>query len=152
MSDPLAGLRRVLGALFLLASVGLSVELVFLEHFEDAWMLLPLAAIGLGVATLALRILVGSRFTVMLFRGVMCVMIVTGLLGVALHYQTGAEFQADMDPTLSAGQMLWKVLHMKAPPMLAPGVLAQLGLLGLATTYGLSAGRTVPASTTGVRS
>ena len=151
-SDQMAGLRRVLSALFVLGSVGLSVELIFLEHFEDGWMLLPLVAIGLGVATLALRAAVGSALTVQLFRGVMCVMILTGLLGAALHYQVGVEFQSDMDPTLSAGQLLWKVLHMKAPPMLAPGALAQLGLLGLVTTYGLPAGRTVPASTTGVRS
>ena len=93
----LAGLRRVLGALFVIGSVGLAVELVFLEHFENGWMLLPLVAIGLGVVTLGLRIVVGSRLTIQLFRGVMCVMILTGLLGAALHYQAGAEFQADME-------------------------------------------------------
>ena len=125
---------------------------VFLEHFESAWMVLPLVAIGLGLATLGLRIVVGPPLTIHLFRGVMCVTILIGLLGAVLHYQAGAEFQSDMDPTLSAGQLLWKVLHMKAPPMLAPGVLAQFGLLGLITTYGLPAGRTVPASTIGVRS
>ena len=40
-----------------------------------------------------------------------------------------------MDPTLSATQLFWKVMHMKAPPTLAPGVLAQMGLLGLVSTY-----------------
>ena len=32
-----------------------------------------------------------------------------------------------MDPTLSRWQLFWKVLHMQAPPALAPGVLVQLG-------------------------
>ena len=149
-TDRMAGLRRLLSALFLLGSAGLATELWFLKHYEDVWMILPLATIGLGLATFALRGTIGSPLTVQLFRAACGLMVVTGLLGAALHYQVGVEFQSDMDPTLSAGQLFWKVLRMKAPPMLAPGALAQLGLLGLVITYGLPAGRTVPASSTGV--
>jgi hypothetical protein len=62
-------------------------------------------------------------------------MMAAGAAGGYLHYLGGREFQADMDPTLSGWQLLWKVLHMQAPPMLAPGVLVQFALLGLISTY-----------------
>ena len=62
-------------------------------------------------------------------------LVVFGGLGMVLHYRGGLEFQADMDPTLSRWQLFWKVVHMQAPPALAPGLLVQLGLLGLISTY-----------------
>ena len=65
----------------------------------------------------------------------MAPMMAAGATGVYLHYLGGVEFQADMDPTLSKWELLWKVLHMQAPPMLAPGMLVQFALLGLVSTY-----------------
>jgi len=62
-------------------------------------------------------------------------LLAAGVGGAYLHYRGGLSFQADMDPTLPRWQMFWKVLRMQAPPVLAPGVLIQLGLLGLASTY-----------------
>lgn len=62
-------------------------------------------------------------------------LLAAGVVGAYLHYLGGVAFQTDMDPTLSRWQMFWKVLRMQAPPTLAPGVLIQLGLLGLASTY-----------------
>ncbi len=54
-----------------------------------------------------------------------------GLLGVVLHVRGNAEFQREMDPSLAGPTLWWKTLRAKAPPALAPGVLVQLGLLGL---------------------
>jgi len=65
----------------------------------------------------------------------MLLLMAAGTAGVWLHYAGGLEFQSDMDPTLSRSRLFWKVLHMQAPPALAPGVLVQLGLLGLIATY-----------------
>ena len=62
-------------------------------------------------------------------------LVIGGGLGVVLHYNGGLEFQADMDPTLSRWHLFWKVVRMQAPPALAPGILVQLGLLGLIATY-----------------
>ena len=62
-------------------------------------------------------------------------MMAAGATGAYLHYLGGVEFQADMDPTLSRWQLFWKVIHMQAPPTLAPGVLVQFALLGLVSTY-----------------
>jgi hypothetical protein len=40
-----------------------------------------------------------------------------------------------MDPSLSGWPLFVKVVTAKAPPALAPGVMVQLGLLGLVYTY-----------------
>jgi hypothetical protein len=50
---------------------------------------------------------------------------------VFLHYQGNVEFQMEIDPTQHGSELFWKVMRAKAPPALAPGLMAQLGLLGL---------------------
>ncbi len=115
--------------------VGLATELVFLEHYEDSWMLVPFVTIALALAAMVLHAVAGTAGTVRLVRVVMTLLVLVGGVGVVLHYRGSLEFQVDMDPTLSGSQYFWKVMHMKAPPTLAPGALAQLGLLGLVSTY-----------------
>lgn len=114
---------------------GIATELIFLEHYEDTPMLAPLGAIAVALVAAVLHFVGNSAGTVKLLRAAMGALVVVGGVGVVLHYQGSLEFQVDMDPTLSAMQLFWKVMHMKAPPTLAPGVLAQLGLLGLISTY-----------------
>jgi hypothetical protein len=52
-----------------------------------------------------------------------------------LHLQANTEFQLEMDPTLRGWALLKKSIVVKAPPALAPGVMMQLGLIGLAYTF-----------------
>lgn len=122
-------------ALLLFGVIGLAAELTLLEHHEEPAMAIPFAAIvaALGAAFwLARR---PSRTSVRVFRIVMALFTLVGALGVVLHYQGGFAFQVDMDPAAAASQLFWKVMHMQAPPTLAPGAMIQLGLLGLLVTY-----------------
>jgi hypothetical protein len=112
-----------------------TVDLVFLEHYEEAVMLAPLAVNAVALAAVVLHAIGGSAATVRILQFAMLALLVTSAVGVVLHYRGSLEFQIDMDPTLSASELFWKVMHMKAPPTLAPGALAQLGLLGLLATY-----------------
>jgi hypothetical protein len=41
----------------------------------------------------------------------------------------------EMDADQRRSEMFWKVLRAKSPPALAPGVMVQLGLLGLIYAY-----------------
>ena len=59
---------------------------------------------------------------------------VAGAIGITLHYQGNVEFQLEVHPELSGWALFANVLHAKAPPALAPGVMAQLGFLGLIYT------------------
>jgi hypothetical protein len=128
-------LRRILLGLLLLELIGTAVELLFLGHFEDAWQIVPLALIGLTLAILVWHGFDRGEWSIQALRVTMILAIASGAIGVGLHYQANAEFQLDIDPSLG-GPALWlKVMQAKAPPALAPGIMAHLGLLGLAYTY-----------------
>ena len=131
----LGALRRVLLAVLIFGMVGTSAELLLLQHDEDALQLIPLLLIGAGLATLGWNLINRSRLSLTIFQIVMVCFVVSGLLGVMLHYQANVEFQLEMDPALAGSNLWWKVLQAKTPPALAPGVMAQLGLIGLAYTY-----------------
>jgi hypothetical protein len=128
-------LRQLLLALLLFALAGIAVELLLLRHYEDAWMLAPFVVSAIAAAATLVRLVRPGAASVRWLRASMLLLLAAGAAGVWLHYAGGLEFQTDMDPTLSRSQLFWKVLHMQAPPALAPGVLVQLGLLGLIATY-----------------
>jgi len=45
------------------------------------------------------------------------------------------EFKLETNPSLVGWALVWAVLTGKAPPVLAPGAMIQLGLLGVVYTY-----------------
>lgn len=141
-SRTLQVIRRVLGLLLLVAWVGTFVELLLLGHDEDGLQLIPLALLVSGVVTLMWTLFRPAMSAVAAFRIVMVLMIVGGGLGVALHFRANLEFQRELTPDGPMSDLFWKAVSAKTPPALAPGVLAQLGCLGLIYAYRLPAGRT----------
>jgi hypothetical protein len=135
MDSHSSSLRYRLIWLLLFGMAGIAVELVLLAHDETASMLVPFVAIAVAVSGAVARLARPSAASVLYLRATMALLLVAGVLGVYFHYRGGVAFQIDMDPTLSRWALFLKVLHMQAPPMLAPGVLVQLALLGLASTY-----------------
>ena len=131
----LGSLRRVLLAILLLGMAGTTVELLLLQHDEDVQQLIPLLLIGAGYAVIAWNGVTRSRLSITVLQLVMVLFIASGLLGMVFHYQANAEFQLEMEPALSGANFWWKVLQAKTPPALAPGMMAQLGLIGLAYAY-----------------
>jgi len=135
MNESSMTLRRLLLWLLLLGLAGMATELTLLGHYEDPSMLIPFLAMALAAAGAAVRLARPSASSVRWVRASMVPMMAAGFTGGYLHYLGGLAFQADMDPTLSRVQLFWKVIHMHAPPMLAPGMLIQFALLGLVSTY-----------------
>ena len=132
MSTPL---RRMILGLLLLEILGTGIELLFISHFEDAWQIVPLGLIALVLAVLMWHAAAQNAASIQVLRVTMTVAIAVGLVGMVLHYQGAAEFQIEIDRTLH-GPALWlKALRAKAPPALAPAVMAHFGLLGLVYTY-----------------
>ena len=128
-------LRQLLLALLLFGLAGTAAELVLLRHYEDGWMLSPFVVSALAAVATLVRLVRPMAASVRWLRAAMLLLLTAGIAGVWLHYAGGLEFQTEIDPTLPWSQLFWKVLHMQAPPALAPGVLVQLGLLGLIATY-----------------
>jgi hypothetical protein len=133
--DTTAIIRQLLLAVITLGLIGTATDLVLLEHYEDSKQLIPLFLIGMALLIIVALLATGSAFVLRAFQLVMFVCVVAGGVGFVLHYNGNLEFQMDMDPTLSQWEYFKKVMHAKAPPALAPGVMAQLGLLGLVYSY-----------------
>jgi hypothetical protein len=123
-------IRHLLLVLLVITLCATALDLVLLEHYESSWMLVPLVMIGVSLIVIAWHIADRGPATVRVLRVTMLMLIVTGALGMALHYQANLEFQLDMDASQSGWELFKKVMHAKAPPAMAPGAMAQLGLLG----------------------
>ncbi len=126
--------RSLLLAVILVGNLGLQVELLLLDHAETFNQWIPHLTLAIGLVAIGLVFFKPSGFTVMLFRIVMFGFIGIGLLGLFLHYRGNVEFARERWPTLGGMGLMLKALR-GATPALAPGALAQLGLLGLLYTY-----------------
>jgi hypothetical protein len=131
----LASLRRILLALLVFGLAGVAVELLALAHYEDSWQLVPLVLIALSFVVIGWHAIDGSAATVRVLRLAMLLLIAAGVLGIVFHYRGNLEFQLEIDPSQSHWTLFTKVIRAHSPPALAPGVMAQLGLLGLAYTF-----------------
>jgi hypothetical protein len=127
--------RRILLGILLLGVAGISVELLLLNHVEDANQWIPLMLSGATVVVSIGVVVKPSPATIRLFQLVMVLLIISGGLGIYLHYGATTAFQLEMDPTLTGLALFRKAIVAKAPPALAPGAMTQLGLIGLAYTF-----------------
>lgn len=133
-SGPLKALRAGVLFIFALGAVGTGAELVLLEHTEDVWQWSPLVLLAASAPVLLWLVILGGRASVRTFQAIMALFVVSGFLGLMLHYRGNVEFEIEMYPTLSGAKLFWEALK-GATPALAPGTMLQLGLLGLAFTY-----------------
>ena len=128
-------MRLMTGLIALFVMGAVLVELFLLKHHEEWRQILPLVVIAIGALLLTSQLVRPSSAGIVTLRILMSVMIATGLLGVFFHYTGNLEFQMEMDPTQHGWALMRKILEAKTPPALAPGALAQIGLLGLLYTY-----------------
>lgn len=128
-------LRDLFLAVIVIGMLGLTAELLLMEHTESWEQWIPIVALALGVGvTLWLR-LHTSRASVRVFTTLMALYLGAGLLGVYFHYEGNVEFVLERTPELSGLALAWEALR-GATPALAPGAMAQLGLMGLVYAYG----------------
>jgi hypothetical protein len=126
--------RRFLLWIVLAGIVGLGIELVLLEHFEETlqWIPLVLLVLGFGAAVaLALR---ASRAAVRALQLVSALYIAAGTVGLWLHFDGNMEFEREDDPSAATAVLVRRAIF-GATPLLAPGALVQLGLIGLCIGY-----------------
>ena len=127
--------RRILLTILLLGTAGISLELWLMAHTEDVYQLIPLWLAVAGVVTSIAVARRPSAGSVRLFQAVMALFLVSGVVGMVLHFQVNIEFQQEMDAALSGWPLFQKAILAKSPPALAPGAMIQLGLIGLAYTF-----------------
>lgn len=128
-------IRAMLLAIFLLGSVGIGVELFLLNHLESLLQWIPLVLILLSFCVLGWHAVRGNTASTRAIQWTMVAFIAAGLAGVYFHHQGSVEFKLESNPSLAGWQLFWQAIRSKSPPALAPGVMIQLGLIGLAYTY-----------------
>jgi len=129
-----ATVGQLLLALVVIGIVGLEVELALLRHAESFSQWIPHVTLFIGLLTTAAIYFRPGARTLKAFQVMMIVFLLVGGLGVYFHLHGNVEFALERDPSLSGVRLLWKALR-GASPALAPGALAQLGLLGLLYGY-----------------
>jgi hypothetical protein len=137
--EKLAGLRRVLLLIVIVGIMGTGLELLFIGHFEDPVQLVPIGLLPAGLIALAWHASRRSRASVRVVRLLMALFVASGVLGVGLHYRGNQEFELEMYPAMAGMELVQETLT-GATPVLAPGSMALLGLVGLAAVHGYSSG------------
>ncbi len=124
----------ILGVLGL-GLAGTVTELVLLEHYEQPLQFVPLVLIVAAVAAIAWQLTRNDAASLRALEIIMILFVLSGFAGIVAHFHGSAEFQLDLNPSMTAWELMEKVMRAKAPPLLAPGMMLQLGLLGLAYVY-----------------
>ncbi len=119
----------------LIGLTGVGTELLFLNHDEEFTQIIPLGLIAAAYAVIAWHGLRPGTASVCAMQFVMGCLVLAGPLGMYFHYAANAEFQREIDPSMSGLALFWKVMAAKTPPALAPGSMSHLGLLGLVYAY-----------------
>jgi hypothetical protein len=132
--DASARIRLFLLATLVTGLLGTGAELLLLGHFESTQQRIPLALLTLGAATAGWHMLAPTRATVRALQVVMTLTVASGAVGVGLDYQGNEEFELEMYPAMRGVELFAKVLT-GATPVLAPGSMVLLGLIGLTHTY-----------------
>ena len=124
----------VLGVI-VLGLIGTMTELILLEHDEQALQFVPLVLMVLGAVALVWNVVGKSTASLRALQIVMGLFVLSGFVGMAAHFNGSLEYQLELNPDLSTWELVEKILHAKAPPLLAPGMMMQMGLLGLAYAF-----------------
>lgn len=133
-TEALTRIRTLLVVTLVIGIVGTSTELLLLGHFESVAQWIPLALLALGLAELVWHVASPGRASVRALQVTMVLFIVSGGIGVGLHYDGNVEFELEMYPSMGGLELIRKTLT-GATPVLAPGTMVLLGLVGLAHTY-----------------
>jgi uncharacterized membrane protein len=134
-ADPNELLRRWILGVLILGLLGTVTELVLLEHYEQPMQFVPLVLIVAAIAALAWEVKQRNTASRRALLIVMALFVLAGFVGFVAHFHGSAEYQLELNPDMGTWDLLEKVLRAKAPPLLAPGMMLQLGLLGLAYVF-----------------
>ena len=135
MAEANIAIRRILLGILLIGLTGMGVELLLLKHDEEATQVIPLALIALAFVVVAWHEVQRREASLLAVQVTMVLFIAAGPLGTYLHYQANVEFQREVNPSIAGRALFWKAMTAKTPPALAPGSMAQLGLIGLAYAF-----------------
>lgn len=126
-------MRKYLLVILAFSVVGTVTELFLLEHTEGFWQWVPIALLLLSILGIAWNSLRDNRISRRFLQLIMLLFIIGGFVGIGLHYKGNVEFELEMYPSMEGMELFWKTIK-GATPVLAPGAMMTLGLVGLLST------------------
>jgi hypothetical protein len=132
--DVTSALRRYLALTLAVGMAGMTTELLLIGHVESVQQLIPVVLLGLGVLVLGWHAAAPRAINLRALQVTMMLFVLSGMVGVALHYRGNLAFELEMYPSMAGFEMIQKTLT-GATPVLAPGSMALLGLIGLTYSY-----------------
>jgi hypothetical protein len=126
--------RRVLLWALIAGMAGTAAELLLIGHVEDEWQLVPVVLLSLGTLVAVAHWVRPGVLTTRLLQLLMVFFIISGGIGSVLHYRGNSEFELEMQPSLGGVELVKETLT-GAFPVLAPGTMALLGVIGLVQTH-----------------
>jgi hypothetical protein len=129
-----ARIRTMLLWTLVFGVAGMLAELLLIGHDESASQWMPLVLLAATLAAGVWSGLAPGRLALRSLQLLLVLMIASGVVGVGLHFQGNREFELEMYPSLSGFELITETLT-GATPVLAPGSMSVLGVVGLAFTY-----------------
>jgi hypothetical protein len=133
-SETLASIRKLLLGALTVGVMGTIGELILLRHIDKPAQWIPLAALSAAVPILIWHALSPSAASVRTLQVLMLAFAVLGVVGVGFHYDGNVEFERELNPSEHGWTFIRKTVA-GATPVLAPGSMVLLGLVGLAHAY-----------------
>ena len=125
-----ADIRKFLLATLAIGMIGIGIELLLIGHFESVSQQIPLILLLVGGAAVVWHAVGPRPVTVRALQAAMVLFLVSGGVGIALHLRGNAEFELEVTPSMGGVELIQKMLT-GATPVLAPGSMTLLGLIGL---------------------
>jgi hypothetical protein len=132
--DTAGRIRAFLLATLAIGMIGMMSELLLIGHRETVQQQIPLMLLGLGIVVAGWHATAPRATTVRALQIAMLLFVVSGAVGVVLHYRGNVEFELEIYPGLGGIELVQKTLT-GATPVLAPGSMTLLGLIGLTHAY-----------------
>ena len=132
--DPSSRIRGFLLVTLVVGIIGMETELLLIGHAESVQQQIPLVLLALGGVTVGWHAVAPRPVTVLALQAAMTLFVISGVVGVGLHLRGNVEFELEMYPSMRGFELVQKTLT-GATPVLAPGSMALLGLIGLTHAY-----------------
>jgi hypothetical protein len=133
-SETLASIRTLLLAALAVGVLGTIGELILLRHIDKPTQWIPIVLLVVALPIVGWHARAPRPRGVRALQVLMAGFIVAGVLGVGLHYDGNVDFERELQPDEHGWTFLRKTVA-GATPVLAPGSMVLLGLVGLAHAY-----------------
>jgi hypothetical protein len=129
-----SSIHRFLLGVLMLGVLGMGAELLLIGHVEGVLQRIPVMLLALGLGVLMWFAIAPGSASLAMLRVTMVLFVLSGVVGVVLHFRGNAQFELEMRPSLEGLELVGRTLT-GATPVLAPGSMALLGLVGLAVSH-----------------